>query len=395
MKTILIIITGVLLFNINASAQGGAGGPVELPSIRMWTTIYTSELKLSGKPHHYSKDAKNKKDKTKVIATYTRTVIRRYSKDGKTYELVTNEEITKTYKNDHIIEENIKITDEALYIYNGSKNDMKVKLDSGDYIIKFDMEESGNPKSQSPKTINIHTFSINHSAQPLYLVKKNLLKDYRATSKAVHLYFSLNYTPSVAYRSLSVRQSQFSDYASVDKRTANETSIYGDAYNIQAGITYRNKHTIAIEGLFLRQGFRSQNDTIQWPTGLAQPDTIGAKEYRFMYGGLGIGYNYTTYKHILNPVVEMGLYYMFINNRIVPMGKTTGYELGKSEQRNIGLHPNQFVGKLGLGISIRPNYRLDIKLMPVIYYNFTTTRGTVLGTRLHNAGITAGIGVRI
>lgn len=211
-----------------------------------------------------------------------------------------------------------------------------------------------------------------------------------------NFYIGIFYTPSATFRSITIEDPQFADLDAVNDRHDAETNRYGHAVSLQLGYNY-GRHTVYGEYLHLRQGFNSTNQTIDWQTGLPAK-APGQRKYVFSNMGLGIGYNYSGYDHFVNTVIELGAYYNFFD---VYYQDTTTFitedvvKQYTNPMRAAGLRKNVFGLKAGLGLSLRPTFRWEIKLMPTIYYNLTPTNNGVLETRLYNIGLTLGVGCRL
>lgn len=211
-----------------------------------------------------------------------------------------------------------------------------------------------------------------------------------------NFYIGIFYTPSAGFRSITIDEPQFADLDALNDRHDAETNRYGHAISLQLGYNY-GRHTVYGEYLHLRQGFNSTNQTINWQTGLPAK-AAGQRKYVFSSMGLGIGYNYSGYDHFVNTVIELGAYYNFFD---VYYQDTTTFitedvvKQYTNPMRTAGLRKNVFGLKAGLGLSLRPTFRWEIKLMPTIYYNLSPLNNGVLETRLYNIGLTLGVGCRL
>ncbi len=211
-----------------------------------------------------------------------------------------------------------------------------------------------------------------------------------------NFYIGIFYTPSAGFRSITLDEPQFADLDALNDRHDAETNRYGHAVSLQLGYNY-GRHTIYGEYLHLRQGFNSTNQTINWQTGMPAM-AAGQRKYVFSSMGLGIGYNYSGYDHFVNTVIELGAYYNFFD---VYYQDTTTFitedvvKQYTNPMRAAGLRKNVFGLKAGLGLSLRPTFRWEIKLMPAIYYNLSPANNGVIETRLYNIGLTLGVGCRL
>jgi hypothetical protein len=205
----------------------------------------------------------------------------------------------------------------------------------------------------------------------------NLIGKYRK----LWIYLGAHYTPSFAYRKVRINSAQLNTSEQLNQREANEYNVYGYACGIQAGVTFKQKHTLFIEYLRLTQGFEAMGQTIDWHTGNPSVSATD-RQYIFKSDGVGIGYSFSKYDHIINFAFETGLYHTFLAG-----GNQLDTLSTKEQLINVGIRERHWGGKLGAGLSFRPRYGTEFRLMPVVYYNFTSHNKGSFRTGLYNVGL--------
>jgi len=209
-------------------------------------------------------------------------------------------------------------------------------------------------------------------------------------------YASVSYAPSIGFRSLSINTPQFSSTPGLDSRNRNERAIYAQVISVQVGGTFNRVNTFFIEGNTAVFGFNSIM-AMNWKTGL---DTIGIPNnnyhYRYYRSGLGIGYNYSGFKNLINPVFEAGLYCYFTKTFDRSQYDNGGTQIKIDQDlRDAGVQPN-FVGfKTGIGLNVRCGYLSEVKFVPTLYYNLTAFSKGDIATRFYNVGLSVGFALRI
>ncbi len=274
--------------------------------------------------------------------------------------------------------------------------------DTGGSTVNTDDKRKGRIRTKSEssadekKTEGTSTKSITKHVQ-----RHAFRKDYRidrriAESGSIRFgYLSMNYAPCVSFRAININAPQFSERQEVENRQLNERPTYGFMWNMQVGMTFRSTNTVFIELYKSSFGFSSDN-AIDWQTGLSEPGSMVAHKYRIFRDGIGIGYNYSGYKRLFNPVFESGVYYSFIRE----MGDGRSYDDGVDRIRNAkdmrasGIRPDFLGLKAGLGLNLRLGYLAEFKVVPTVYYNLSTFNSKQIATRLYNIGLATGVAIR-
>lgn len=210
-------------------------------------------------------------------------------------------------------------------------------------------------------------------------------------------YFGANFVPAAAYRSTSINSAEYREAESIYTRDTTETAGYGQTFSIQLGYTFSTVHTLYAEFIHMRQGFMSTR-VLDWRT--SQDTAAQPTRYRYYGNGVGLGYNYSGYRNVVNLEIDMGIYHLFSGINYdggvqIPDSIYSDVPARKAYIRSQGVRANMFGVKAGLGLNIRPEYRFEIRLVPTIYYNIIPTNlGGPVNTRLYNIGIAVGIAYR-
>lgn len=381
-KYILLLCLAILSLTNHSYAQ------TKLPQLSDWEIISTKKGTLN-------EGKKIKKDLSKPTLSTSEheTSIYRVLDADNTYHLTIITTAINTYHSSHMIKEE-RIELKHLHVSSNKPEELHFddqQTPANKYILPIENEVltindaiTTTPTIFSKKTIHIQQKPSRASLNRTIISNK----------KRAFFYTSINFTPAIAYRSIHVNQPQFADYSAIEKRGDNERAVFGYSSDVQIGVTFNKNHTLGVEACYTKQGFNNTKDSLNWQTGLAVSTTTQHENnYSFRYGGIGIFYNYNSYYSVVNPVFEVGIRYMYADNRMT--NSYDGTELPPSTQRSIGIRPNQITGKIGLGFSIRPSYGTSIKVMPTMLYNLTSTGSDILTSRMYNIGITTGIAFRI
>lgn len=377
MKTRIIILLSLLFFAWSARAQSTA---IMLPPLDKWICTKIKEEKLN-------RGNKISAGNTVVV---TEESTRQYMVGTGDSICHLKLKVTTTKRYDSFkVREEVETKPLELLILSADNKVLVVKKSPREIALSIPgfEEQTISPDTNTVKT----TLSVYPADMPNI---RQLNKQITAYKKNVYGYISIHYTPAMAYRSLVVRQAQFADYDMIQRRENAERMIYGYAKGIQGGFLFKRNHTIFLEGSIMKQGFSSKYDTVDLLSGSSSLGASPVTEYSYKYMGIGIGYNYCPYKSWVNPVLELSVHYMFGNSRLSVIDSSGERQIKYAEQRSMDIQARQFIGKAGFGVSVRPSYAFDIRLMPVFFYNFTTTGNSVLANRLFNIGISCGMGIR-
>lgn len=198
----------------------------------------------------------------------------------------------------------------------------------------------------------------------------------RYGSRPKRAILGFNFAPSFAYRRLYINNA---DAINADvnaeflKRKGTETFDFGFTTSLSVGYAYKAHHIYA-EGILMQQGFKTISNGIDWSTGKIIAGK--ATTYKVVSIGAGVGYSYRKFWYLnkVGCIIDGGLYI----SKPFPQSPSTSVDFGKAI---VGL-------KAGVGLSFRPDYLNEIRLMPVVYYNFTnSSRGAAFGTHFINAGM--------
>ena len=203
---------------------------------------------------------------------------------------------------------------------------------------------------------------------------------------AGHSFVGVSYMPSVAYRQIRIHNAQFENNGLLNSRTASEKARYGQSIGIMSGYNLCHKHLFYLEGTYSVQGFKTNDDSINWQTGKPMPDSLRMKTYTFFNYTIGSGYSFRNYdvdSHI-GFAADIGMYYTVQGGYSNSTFKNEG---------QLFLEKNRFGFKAGLGIVVKPNYRHEIKIMPTLRYDLSPVYKSDLTTRLYNVGLTISYGV--
>ncbi len=237
------------------------------------------------------------------------------------------------------------------------------------------------------------TYSFTEDANITKRDVRNRLLGYHSK---YNLYLGVTYTPSVSLHGVAVNSATFTDLNAIFHRDSNEHASYGHSASFQIGYNFR-RHTVYAELLRMRYGFVSKQSIVDWSQGGLAVADIRDISYIFRNSGIGIGYQYSGYEHLINGAIEMGVYYQFFDVTYQEKEAYKKDELSTiypSNMRKLQLNTNAFGFKLGMGLSIRPNYRVEFKLMPTLFYNTTPANTGSINTYFYNIGVTTGFAYR-
>ncbi|MGZ4044294.1 MAG: hypothetical protein ACXVO9_13910 [Bacteroidia bacterium] len=239
------------------------------------------------------------------------------------------------------------------------------------------------PAGTSPTTISIITptnyvpitYSTNISNPKRRSAFESLLFK-RYTCPGI-FYFSPSIFFGKSNRAVIVNSYNYKNTTFLNKTAYEETPINTILYSVKAGVRIFKNHVFYVEGMKNEQGYSILYDSINPLTGLNDA-AFKASTDRFSAFAIGIGYSYNPYisnRHV-NFAFEIAPYYTV---------QSTGDSLTLHNEKRFGI-------KTAAGISIKPNYRWDIKIMPTLLYDTSPLRSTDIKTRLYNYGVSVSVG---
>lgn len=227
-------------------------------------------------------------------------------------------------------------------------------------------------------TLSIQRTKVNPGTGKKHLYERHL---FEIIDHPGVLYISAGIMPLLSNRQVLVNAPSFSNNDIINHSKYNESAIYGMGYNLKIGGRIKRRHIIFADVTYMNHGFKTTYDNIDPFTG--NKDVLAkARSYDLNSLLFGLGYSYNNYivKRILNYTAEISIYSSTDDNDLptsVP-----------SNNLRIGL-------KAATGISIKPNYRHDIKVMPTLLYDFTAFTKDAISTRFYSFGLMVSYGVSL
>jgi hypothetical protein len=193
-------------------------------------------------------------------------------------------------------------------------------------------------------------------------------------------YISAGAIGALSNRTVLINEPTYTNDTFINKTKYKEEPIYTINFTGRLGARLKRKHTVFVEGTYLKQGFNVKYDNIN--PFLGKHEVINAKEYSVTSLLIGLGYNYTrysTYRHF------------FFTTDIALYASVHDY----TNASNISPTKNRAGFKIAMGVAYKPNYRHDFKLMPTVFYDVSPYTRENIKTRFYSVGFTLSYGLSV
>lgn len=204
---------------------------------------------------------------------------------------------------------------------------------------------------------------------------------FRAVGHPGLLYLSGGAMPLLSNRQVLVSTPGLKNDAIINNSKYKENAVYGMGYEFKLGFRIKRNHIIYANAMYWEHGFKTSYNQMNPFTG-DKAAAYKATEYKVSSLAFGLGYSYNNYipGRVCNFTSELGLYSS-------TDADTMNTSVGSSNLR-VGF-------KAAAGLSLKPNYRCDFKLMPVFLYDFTAYTKNTISTRFYSVGLMVSFGISL